>query len=95
MKKSLLTTLAAVLVTAFTASADEKKAGPNGGRLLTNVSPNAEFLVLEDRKVKISFVGADGKVVPAADQVVTRLSPDFVNVSFTGAERSPVTTVTT
>lgn len=93
MKKSLLTTLAAVLVTAFTASADEKKAGPNGGRLLTNVSPNAEFLVLEDRKVKISFVGADGKVVPAADQVVTVVTGERsapVKLTFTKSGESLV-----
>lgn len=49
----------------------EKKAGPNGGRLLTTVEPQAEFLVTPDRKVKISFIGKDGKVIPATDQVVT------------------------
>jgi hypothetical protein len=71
MKKHILTTLAAVLVTALTVFADEKKAGPNGGRLLTNVTPNAEFLVLKDRKVQITFIGADGKAVAPAEQVVT------------------------
>lgn len=71
MKKHLFTTVAAFLLTAFAAIADEKKAGPNGGRLLTNVQPNAEFLVLKDRKVKITFLGSDGKVVKPAEQVVT------------------------
>jgi hypothetical protein len=74
MKIHLLTTIAVVLVTALTAFADEKKAGPNGGRLLTNVKPNAEFLVLEDRKVKITFIGADGKAVAPAAQVVTAVT---------------------
>lgn len=46
-------------------------AGPNGGRLLTSVDPHAEFLVTSDRKVKITFVGEDGKVIPAADQIVS------------------------
>ncbi len=32
----------------------------------TNVKPHAEFLVMEDRKVKITFIGADGKAVPPA-----------------------------
>lgn len=71
MKKHLLTTLAAVLATAFTLHAADRKAGPNGGRLLTGPQPNAEFLVTADRKVKITFVGADGKTVAPADQVVT------------------------
>jgi len=71
MKKHLLTTLVAVLATALTLHASEKKAGPNGGRLLTEVQPNAEFFVTADRKVKITFLGADGKVVAPADQLVT------------------------
>lgn len=70
MKKHLLTLLA-VLATALTVHAADKKAGPNGGRLLTNVQPAAEFLVTSDRKVKITFVGADGKIVAPAEQVVT------------------------
>jgi hypothetical protein len=50
---------------------EKKEAGPNGGRLLTAVDPHAEFLVTPDRKVRITFIGKDGKVVPVADQVVT------------------------
>jgi hypothetical protein len=71
MKKHLLATLVAVLATAFPLHAAERKAGPNGGRLLTNVQPNAEFLVTASRKVKITFIGADGKIVAPAEQVVT------------------------
>ena len=51
-------------------------AGPNGGRLITSVDPHAEFLVTPDRKVKISFVGIDGKVIPAGEQVVTLTTGD-------------------
>jgi hypothetical protein len=76
MKKHLLTTLVAVLATALTLNADEKKAGPNGGRVLTSVQPNAEFFVTADRKVKITFVGADGKAIAPADQVVTVTTGD-------------------
>jgi hypothetical protein len=52
--------------------AHEKKiATPNGGRLLTAVEPHAEFLVMADRKVQITFLGDDGKAVAPAKQVVT------------------------
>lgn len=47
------------------------ESGPNGGRLVTSVDPHAEFLVTPDRKVKITFVGDDGKIIAPADQVVT------------------------
>ena len=46
-----------------------KESGPNGGRLITSVEPHAEFLVTKDRKVQITFVGHDDKVVPASAQV--------------------------
>ena len=49
---------------------DEKRAGPSGGRVLTEFEPHAEFFVLEDRKVRITFVDDDYKPVPAAEQVV-------------------------
>lgn len=49
----------------------KKSAGPNGGRILTGLEPRAEFFVLPDRKVQITFLGADGKVVPPATQIVT------------------------
>jgi len=52
------------------------EAGPNGGRLITNVDPDAEFLVTSDRKVKITFVGGDGKVIAPAEQVVTVTTGD-------------------
>ncbi len=47
------------------------QAGPNGGRLLTTVEPHAEFFVMPDRKVQISFFDKEGKPVAAAEQVVT------------------------
>jgi len=52
------------------------EAGPNGGRLITSVDPHAEFLVLPDRKVKITFVGGDGRVIAPTDQVVTVTTGD-------------------
>lgn len=49
----------------------KKVVGPNGGRLITGVNPHAEFLVTAERKVRITFVGEDGKPVAPAEQVVT------------------------
>ncbi len=50
-------------------SHEKTEPGPNGGRLVTSVEPHLEFLLLEDRKVRISAV-TDGKAVPIAQQVV-------------------------
>ncbi len=53
---------------------DKKEAkikAPNGGRVITAVEPHAEFLLKDDRTIQITFIDDDGKVVPAADQVVT------------------------
>ena len=54
----------------------DKQAGPNGGRVLHDVDPHAEFLVLEDRKVRITFLGDDLKPVAAGDQVVSVIAGD-------------------
>ena len=50
--------------------------GPNGGRVLTEFEPHAEFFVTEDRKVKITFVDEELKPVAAKDQVITVLAGD-------------------
>jgi len=52
-------------------SHEKKVAGPSGGRLLTSVEPQAEFLLLPDRKVQITFVDDHAKPIPPAEQVVT------------------------
>lgn len=56
--------------------APKKVAGPNGGRILTSFEPRAEFFVTADRKVQITFLGADGKAVAPAEQVVTVTAGD-------------------
>jgi hypothetical protein len=50
--------------------AHAKKAGPNGGRILTEVEPHAEFFVTKDRKVQITFLDKDDKAVAPGDQTV-------------------------
>jgi len=71
MKSIVLRLLVLLSLSITAASAHEKiSAGPNRGRLLTVVTPNAEFFVTPERKVQIMFVGADGKTVAPAGQVV-------------------------
>jgi hypothetical protein len=69
-----------VLALAFTASAADKdkhtKAGPNGGRLMSEVEPHAEFFVNRDKKIEIRFVDDANKVVAPGEQVVSVVMGD-------------------
>jgi hypothetical protein len=76
MKK--LFTAFLTLALAFNVSAADKhehshgiKAGPTGGRLITEVEPHAEFFVNKDKKVEIRFINDDMKVVAPGEQVIT------------------------
>jgi hypothetical protein len=44
--------------------------GPQGGKLLENEAPRAEFFVNAERKVEVRFYDATLKVVPSGEQVV-------------------------
>ena len=73
MKQKLNPILAilAILALATNVSAvDEKKPipGPQGGKLLENDPPRAEFFVKKDRSVAITFYDEALKPVPATDQ---------------------------
>ncbi len=79
MKTKLLSTLF-TLALAFTASAADKdkhdheheaKAGPTGGKLITEVEPHVEFFVNKDKKVEIRFIDDDMKVVAPGEQVIS------------------------
>lgn len=68
---------------------DTNIAGPNGGRVLTDVEPHAEFFVMDDGKVQIAFVDDDIKAIPAAEQSVTvvageRTSPTSLSFAKVG-----------
>ena len=43
-----------------------KMLGPNGGRLIASVDPNFEFLVQEDRKVRLTFVDGGARPIGVA-----------------------------
>jgi hypothetical protein len=62
-----------------THSHKKKTPGPNGGRILTSVEPNLEFLVMKDRKVQISALTADAKVTPVTTQTLTLTGGDRAN----------------
>jgi hypothetical protein len=75
MKTKLLTALL-TLALAFSARAADKhehaaKAGPTGGKLITEVEPHAEFFVNRDRKIEIRFVDDDDKIVAPGEQVIS------------------------
>ena len=62
---------------------EKKTPGPNGGRILTSVTPHLEFLVREDRKVQIAAL-QDAKAIPVTTQSLTltggdRTSPSTLN----------------
>ncbi|MDB4500688.1 hypothetical protein N9224_00725 [Akkermansiaceae bacterium] len=42
---------------------------PNGGRILHDIHPHAEFFITKDRKVQITFVDDEGNAV-ASDQTI-------------------------
>ena len=76
--KSLLTIAALSLGLAFNSFAEDKddhehaaKAGPTGGKLITEVEPHVEFFVNKDKKVEIRFIDDDNKVVAPGDQVIS------------------------
>lgn len=56
--------------------AEHAVTGPNNGKMIMEIEPHAEFFVTEDRKVKITFVDDDGKMVPVAGQKVTIICGD-------------------
>lgn len=83
LKHILVAVLSAVVIgaTAFTHGTDHgnesnKIKAPNGGRVITAVEPHAEFFVTAERKVQITFLDDDGKVVAPEAQVVTVTTGD-------------------
>lgn len=82
---ALFTLTSALAVGVFahsTGDHGERKAGPNGGRVLTSVTPHAEFWVMPDKKIQITFLNEKGEPVAPSGQVVTVT---------TGQRSSPVT----
>ncbi len=75
--KTLLTTLLTLALALTVSAADkdkhdhETKAGPTGGRLITEVEPHVEFFVNKDKKVEIRYINDDNKVVAPGEQVIS------------------------
>ena len=68
---SILALAAILTIPAFAAEKEGKvKVGPTDGRLITSVTPHAEFLVTKDKKVEIRFVDSANKVVAPGEQEV-------------------------
>lgn len=84
------TTLATLLALALLSPvvADEKdkhdhdhgvKAGPTGGRMITEVEPHAEFFVNKENKIEIRFVDDENEIVAPAGQTVSVIMGDRAN----------------
>lgn len=74
---------------------DHIKAGPNKGRMISTVAPQAEFLVLDGGKIKVTFFDESMNVVAPSGQSVSvvsgeRISP--VELSFTAQGDALVST---
>ena len=70
--KPVMKMMAVGLMTVSTLHADEeRKAGPNGGRVIESVEPHVEFLVMPDRKLKLTFLDKDGKAIAVQEQTAT------------------------
>ncbi len=59
--------------------ADRKDGGPNGGRILGFAEPHLEFLVTEDRKVRIFALNDAHEAVPTGDLDVRVIGGDRTN----------------
>ena len=49
----------------------EEIEAPNGGRIMTDIEPHAEFLVTKERKVQITFLDDEGKALAPAGQTIS------------------------
>lgn len=77
MMKTLNTMMVACALMVMPAlHAEEKKAGPNGGRVISSVEPQVEFFVMADRKLKLTFLDEDGKAIAVAEQSATGTGGD-------------------
>jgi len=83
--ENVIALLTAITLGSFSVvKADDKhehggqKAGPNGGRVLHKIEPHLEFFVTKDRKVQLTALDDNLKVVAIGEQVV----------SVTGGDRS-------
>ncbi len=79
MKNTLILLLIAISAVHAADDHDSKVAGPNGGRVVTEVEPHAEFLVLEDRRVQLTFLDEETNPIPVADQTAKVIAGDRSN----------------
>lgn len=69
--KTRIIAIASLIASLTFASATEKIKAPNGGRIISAVEPNAEFLLTKDQKLEIRFLDATGKVIARAAQTAS------------------------
>lgn len=93
MKKTNLLILLAAIVAPFAYAAEKGHdhdhdheeehgkipKGPNGGRLISSVTPAIEVNIGKDRKLRLQFLDADKKPISPAEQVVTAATGERAN----------------
>lgn len=62
-------------------------AGPNDGRVFTGISPELEFVVLEDRSIQIHQLDANHAVVPIGQQKISAIAGDRSSPTILGFNR--------
>ena len=50
--------------------------GPNGGRLITEITPNFEFFVKQDNTVQLTFIDQNKKPIPPTGAIVQIIGGD-------------------
>lgn len=56
-----------------------KDPGPNGGRVITAISPAAEFFLRSDNKGQLTFLDSDLQPIPADEQSASLVTGDRMN----------------
>jgi hypothetical protein len=84
MKSTALTLLTALVLAIPAFAAEEHghakiKAGPNGGRVFTDVEPRLEFYVTPERTVQITALDKDLKPAPFGAQTVSVIAGERSN----------------
>ncbi len=71
MIKKIIITVTSIITSIAFVNAAEKVKAPNGGRIIKEVTPHAEFFINKDKKIEIRFLDEAGKVVAPGEQIVT------------------------
>lgn len=64
------------LLSAASLAQAAESAGPNGGRVIEQVEPHAEFFLTPERYAQITFLNAEGEAIAPEQQTVSLIGGD-------------------